>query len=65
MTAPIESPCIAVCQIDTQSNVCRGCYRTLNEIANWARMSADERRAIMQRLPQRETDPSSRTPKNP
>lgn len=62
MSTPIESPCVAVCQIDTESDVCRGCFRTLTEIANWGRMSPDERRAIMQRLPQRHNDPSFRTP---
>ncbi|MGR9091605.1 MAG: DUF1289 domain-containing protein [Gammaproteobacteria bacterium] len=62
MSAPIDSPCVAVCQIDTEMNVCRGCFRTLTEIANWGRMSPIERRAIMQRLPQRQNDPSFRSP---
>ena len=40
MTAP-QSPCTGVCQLAAQ-NVCRGCGRTLDEIAEWG--SADEAR---------------------
>jgi uncharacterized protein len=46
---PAESPCIKVCQLDLQQR-CYGCGRTLDEIARWSRMSADERRAVNARL---------------
>ncbi len=32
----IASPCINVCQMDSASGLCRGCFRTLDEIAGWA-----------------------------
>ena len=38
------SPCINVCRMDPASGLCRGCLRTLDEIAGWAR-SDDSRRA--------------------
>ncbi|WP_237154083.1 DUF1289 domain-containing protein [Oryzibacter oryziterrae] len=46
----IKSPCIKVCVIDPATEVCRGCRRTLDEIANWIVMSADERDVILRRL---------------
>jgi predicted Fe-S protein YdhL (DUF1289 family) len=33
--------------MDVGSGLCIGCGRTLDEIAGWADMSAEERRAIM------------------
>ncbi|MDH4107869.1 MAG: DUF1289 domain-containing protein [Gammaproteobacteria bacterium] len=46
------SPCVRICALDEQ-NVCTGCRRTLAEIANWARMSADERWRVLADLPAR------------
>jgi len=53
MNEPVESPCIEVCELRKGDNTCRGCYRTLDEIARWGMMSASERRDIMRQLPQR------------
>jgi len=53
VSTPIESPCVDVCQIDQSHGVCRGCFRTLGEIAGWGTMSPTERRAIMRDLPSR------------
>jgi predicted Fe-S protein YdhL (DUF1289 family) len=50
---PIESPCIKICTLDTQAGLCRGCGRTLEEIASWVRMSGTERRRIMAGLASR------------
>jgi predicted Fe-S protein YdhL (DUF1289 family) len=49
----IETPCIKVCTLDAASGLCTGCGRTLDEIARWGSMSAQERRAIMAELRQR------------
>lgn len=48
-----SSPCIKVCVIDPASGLCEGCGRTLQEIAQWARLSEVERQAIMAELPER------------
>lgn len=32
----MPSPCINVCELDPRANVCIGCGRTLDEIAEWA-----------------------------
>lgn len=43
----VTSPCINLCQLDQGSGCCRGCFRTLEEIAAWSRVSNDEKRAIV------------------
>ncbi|HMK80303.1 MAG TPA: DUF1289 domain-containing protein [Xanthobacteraceae bacterium] len=49
----ISSPCTKVCTLDARSGLCRGCGRTLDEIAQWAGLGEAERRRIMAELPQR------------
>jgi len=49
----MDSPCIDVCVIDTRSELCAGCGRTLAEIATWSTFTPAERRRIMALLPER------------
>lgn len=49
----IATPCIKVCIVDPESNLCLGCHRTLMEIAGWARLPEDERTRLMVELPAR------------
>lgn len=42
-----------VCVMDAVSGLCRGCARTMDEIARWGRASPAEREAVWQALPQR------------
>ena len=49
----IKSPCIKVCVIEEGSGLCRGCGRTLEEIARWSSLTQEAREAVMQRLPAR------------
>ncbi|MEQ6888550.1 DUF1289 domain-containing protein [Halomonas sp. CS7] len=44
------SPCTKVCRIDEATDNCRGCGRTLDEIARWGSMNAEEREEVWQRL---------------
>ena len=50
---PVASPCINVCQIDPASGLCRGCWRTLDEIAHWSVLDEEEKQAIWRALPAR------------
>jgi hypothetical protein len=52
----MKSPCVKVCVMDPEHNRCRGCGRTLDEIARWASMSDAERSRIMNLLPARKLD---------
>jgi len=49
----VESPCVKVCVIHQGAGLCVGCHRTLDEIARWSRMTADERRTVIAALPDR------------
>ena len=49
------TPCILVCSIDMNTGYCFGCGRTSEEIGAWMAYSDDERRQIMQILPERLT----------
>ncbi len=49
----IDSPCIQICVIHPKVGICAGCYRSLQEIADWSTMTPDLRRALMTELPER------------
>ncbi|HET7765970.1 MAG TPA: DUF1289 domain-containing protein [Burkholderiales bacterium] len=46
----VVSPCINVCKMNADTGLCEGCLRTLDEIAAWSAMSADEKRAVLARI---------------
>ena len=46
----VASPCIRICTVDAEAKVCIGCFRTLDEISDWTRMSDGERAAVNSRL---------------
>ena len=48
--APIKTPCVKICVVDGESGLCMGCYRKLNEVAGWAKLSDAERESIMGEL---------------
>ena len=43
-----SSPCLNICSLDAQG-ICRGCFRSLEEIAAWMRMSAKDQWATVER----------------
>lgn len=49
----VDSPCIKICTVHPEARLCVGCLRSIDEIAGWSRMSADERRAVLAELPGR------------
>lgn len=56
MRALVASPCINVCQMDAASGWCRGCARSLDEIAGWCGAPEAVQRHILEQLPGRRTD---------
>lgn len=42
------TPCIKLCKIHKE--VCIGCHRTLNEIAEWSDMSMEDRMKVMEEI---------------
>ena len=51
--AEVDSPCIKICVIHPEERICVGCYRSIEEIATWSRLTPAERRAIVADLPAR------------
>jgi uncharacterized protein len=51
----IVSPCIGVCAMNETTDLCEGCYRSIEEIRDWWDMTAEQRNQIMQNLEQRQT----------
>ena len=49
----VESPCIKLCTVHPTERICVGCYRTIDEISQWSRLSPDQRRSVMAELPTR------------
>ena len=43
----IESPCVQICVVHPETRICTGCYRTIDEITDWSRMTPEARRTIM------------------
>lgn len=49
----IESPCTKVCVIHPEARLCTGCFRSIDEITQWSRLSPETRREVMAELPTR------------
>ena len=52
----IASPCINVCQMDSASGLCRGCFRTLDEISVWSRIDDAARLSILAAVAKRRVE---------
>ncbi|MDP3618771.1 MAG: DUF1289 domain-containing protein [Ramlibacter sp.] len=46
----VPSPCISVCRMDPITQWCEGCFRTLEEIAQWGGSSPEEKVRIWQTI---------------
>lgn len=53
MNEKIITPCIGVCSIDDNTGYCKGCLRTLEEIANWIQYTDEERLEVVEKLKKR------------
>jgi len=52
---PVPSPCNSVCRMSPATGLCEGCFRTLDEIASWSRLTDDEKRSVWRLLDERRT----------
>lgn len=51
----IKSPCKNICIINKNSNICKGCYRTLDEISNWIKFDQLTKKEILDKVEVRKT----------
>lgn len=56
MTPVVSSPCVNVCQMDAATGWCRGCARSLDEIAGWGGAPEGVQRRILEQLPARRAE---------
>jgi len=49
----VASPCIDICRMNPASRFCEGCRRSLDEIAAWSSMTAEEKCRVLAQLPAR------------
>jgi len=52
---PIPSPCIKNCCLD-EKNICRGCFRSLEEIGSWSAIDNSGRKTIILNSLQRRSE---------
>lgn len=52
----IPSPCVGVCRLAPTDTglICRGCYRYVEEIAKWTRLSGEEKRKCVGSIAERQ-----------
>ncbi|MEZ5798436.1 MAG: DUF1289 domain-containing protein [Paracoccaceae bacterium] len=48
-----QSPCVKLCVVHPEERLCVGCYRSIEEISAWSRMTPEARSAVMADLPSR------------
>jgi predicted Fe-S protein YdhL (DUF1289 family) len=58
--APVPSPCIDVCTMDETTGWCRGCLRTIDEIAAWGVLEDRHKREVWKHLAERRGTPAGR-----
>ena len=51
------SPCVGICQYNEEES-CIGCFRTSKEISQWFDMTTEEKKQIINLLPNRIEDSS-------
>jgi len=51
----LPSPCISVCTMNLSDGLCRGCLRTLEEIAAWSTLNDEDKRTVWARIEVRAT----------
>lgn len=55
----VLSPCVNICRMDAASSegaICVGCFRTLDEIAQWSRADDSRKRAILTAVEKRRAE---------
>jgi uncharacterized protein len=46
LASPVPSPCTSVCRMNPGTGLCEGCWRTIDEIVQWAQLADAAKRAV-------------------
>lgn len=55
----VPSPCVSICELNERDSSCKGCYRTLQEIAAWGQLDDAGKLAIWARIEARQLPAAS------
>ncbi|HEY0845641.1 MAG TPA: DUF1289 domain-containing protein [Noviherbaspirillum sp.] len=55
-TGKAPSPCINVCRMDPRTGLCEGCFRTIEEIAQWSTATEEFKRAAWREIRRRQEE---------
>jgi len=50
----MPSPCISVCQMNVDTGLCEGCFRTIDEIAQWSTATEEFKRTAWLEIKRRQ-----------
>lgn len=53
----VPSPCISVCRMNTDTGLCLGCLRDIDEIIAWGRMDEKAKRIVWRAIAERAASP--------
>ena len=56
LQTPVPSPCVSLCEMASDTGLCRGCLRTLDEIVAWGSATDDYKRTVWAEIHRREAD---------
>jgi len=54
----MESPCTGCCFYDHEKDRCTACFRTLEEIGAWSRLTAKEKKKVVEKCQRRGGHPA-------
>ena len=46
----VASPCVGICELDIETDLCVGCLRTRAEVAVWSSASLEIRQEIVEKV---------------
>ncbi|MAT56710.1 MAG: DUF1289 domain-containing protein [Melioribacteraceae bacterium] len=47
------TPCIKICEMDKETQLCKGCFRTISEIAVWGMLNENQKDLIYNEIGKR------------
>ena len=55
-TGKAPSPCINICKMHPQTGLCEGCFRTIDEIAQWSTATEEMKRKVWVAIKRRQDE---------
>lgn len=49
----VPSPCVGLCTLNSKTELCDGCYRSMDEIREWIIMPREEKLEALEEIKQR------------